>query len=233
MNILITGAARGLGYELVKEALARGHRVAAGVRNAVSGCDELRELANNEQAKLLRILPMDVNEETSIAEVKDAITAEWGSLDVIVNNAAILLARDQKIEDLDFSALETTFLTNLYGPMKVIKHFLPLLRKSAQPCILNISSEAGTLSGAYGGDYPYALSKNALTYFTAQLRKELSSQGFKVLALHPGWIRTPMGGEKAPGKPEDAAQGILNLIEGKVTASDALLIDHNGKAMPY
>lgn len=161
------------------------------------------------------------------------MAARWGTVDALINNAGILLARDQSIERLESAAVENTFRTNLYGPMKMVKHFLPLLKESDRPFILNVSSEAGCFAGAYGGDYPYALSKAALNYFTAQLRKELVPQGFGVYAMHPGWIRTPMGGSQAPGDPLDSAKAILDLAEGKLKAdTDAVMIGIDGKAMP-
>ncbi|RCX20691.1 hypothetical protein DFP94_103424 [Fontibacillus phaseoli] len=77
------------------------------------------------------------------------------------------------------------------------------------------------------------MSKNALNYFTAQLRNGLASQGFMVLALHPGWIQTDMGGSQAPGNPMDTARGIMDLLEGKMEAQEAWMIDHKGDPMPF
>ncbi|MGG6309411.1 SDR family NAD(P)-dependent oxidoreductase [Paenibacillus macerans] len=232
MKLLITGAARGLGLEIVGEALRRGHEVAAGIRSLDTNVEALEELQNGTPGKLT-LLELDVDEEESVAKAKEAMAAQWGALDALVNNAAILIAREQTIEHLEFAAMENTFRTNLYGPMKMAKHFLPLLKAGTRPSILNVSSEAGGYAGAYGRDFPYALSKAALNFFTAQLRKELVPQGFAVYAMHPGWMRTSMGGSKAPGDPLDAARGILDLIEGKLVAdADAVMIDRDGKAMP-
>lgn len=232
MKLIVTGAGKGLGLEIVGEALRRGHEVAAGMRSLETNVDALKERQEGASGKLT-LLELDVDEEDSIAKAKEAMAARWGTLDALINNAGILLARDQSIERLEFAAVENTFRTNLYGPMKMVKHFLPLLKESYRPFILNVSSEAGCFAGAYGGDYPYALSKAALNYFTAQLRKELVPQGFGVYAMHPGWIRTPMGGSQAPGDPLDSAKAILDLAEGKLKAdTDAVMIGIDGKAMP-
>lgn len=187
MRLIVTGAGRGLGLEIVGEALRRGHEVAAGIRSLETNVDALEALREGAPGKLT-LLELDVDEEDSVAKAKEAMAARWGAVDALINNAAILLAREQPIERLEFAAVENTFRTNLYGPMKMVKHFLPLLKAGYRPMILNVSSEAGCLTGAYGGDYPYALSKAALNYFTAQLRKELIPQGFEVYAL--GWMRT-------------------------------------------
>ncbi|MEC2342510.1 MULTISPECIES: SDR family NAD(P)-dependent oxidoreductase [Paenibacillus] len=232
MKLIVTGAGKGLGLEIVGEALRRGHEVAAGMRSLETNVDALKARQEGVPGKLT-LLELDVDEEDSIAKAKEAMAVRWGKLDALINNAGILLARDQSIERLEFAAVENTFRTNLYGPMKMVKHFLPLLKESDRPFILNVSSEAGCFAGAYGGDYPYALSKAALNYFTAQLRKELVPQGFGVYAMHPGWIRTPMGGSQAPGDPLDSAKAILDLAEGKLKAdTDAVMIGIDGKAMP-
>jgi len=232
MKLIVTGAGKGLGLEIVGEALRRGHEVAAGMRSLETNVDALKARQEGAPGKLT-LLELDVDEEDSIAKAKEAMADRWGTVDALINNAGILLARDQSIERLEFAAVENTFRTNLYGPMKMVKHFLPLLKASDRPFILNVSSEAGCFAGAYGGDYPYALSKAALNYFTAQLRKELVPQGFGVYAMHPGWIRTPMGGSQAPGDPLDSAKAILDLAEGKLKAdTDAVMIGIDGKAMP-
>ncbi|MGZ7444030.1 SDR family NAD(P)-dependent oxidoreductase [Paenibacillus sp. TH7-28] len=233
MKMIVTGAGRGLGREIVKEAVRRGHEVAAGLRSLDTNMDPLQELKDLASGRLT-LLELDVDEEESVLKAKEAMAAKWGALDALVNNAGILLAREQSIEQLEFAAVENTFRTNLLGPMKMVKHFLPLLKNSDNPCILNVSSEAGCFSWAHGRDYPYGLSKAALNFFSAGLRKELSPQGFAVYALHPGWIRTPMGGSEAPGDPADTAQNILDLIEGKIEAdAEAWMIDREGKAMPF
>ncbi|SEU02740.1 SDR family NAD(P)-dependent oxidoreductase [Paenibacillus sp. NFR01] len=232
MIVLITGAAQGLGLELVREAAVRGHRVIAGVRR-MEGAEALRQL-QNEYPGAIRIAPLDVSDERAIAAARASVEAEEGRVDAIVNNAGILLARDEAIETLDFGDMEKSMATNLYGPMRIVKHFLPLMLGSDSPCIMNISSEAGCFSGAYGGDYPYAVSKAALNFFTAQLRSKLSPEGYAVYAIHPGWIRTTMGGEAAPGDPRQVARSLMALAEREVEPDrEAWMIDHQGAAMPF
>lgn len=231
MIILITGAGQGLGLDTVRAAVGRGHQVIAGIRNTATGNEQLRELENAYPSKL-SIIQLDVNDESVIRKAKTTIEEQFGSIDAIINNAGILLARDVPIEVLDFADVEQSMMTNLYGPMKMVKHFLPLLHQSTSPCIINVSSEAGSFSGAYGGDYPYALSKSGLTYFSTQLRKALTPQGFVVYAVHPGWIRTTMGGDQAPGDPKDAALGLVRLAEREVLPEqDSWMINHKGEPM--
>ncbi|MFD3259060.1 SDR family oxidoreductase [Paenibacillus lentus] len=233
MNILITGAGKGLGLSTVSEALKGGHHVIAGVRSLKQENEQLQAM-RQEYPGQLEIIQLDVAEESDIIQGRDAIEQQFGTVDVLINNAGILVGRDKKLEELDMAEVEQSMMTNLYGPMKMVKHFLPLLRRSAKPCIINISSEAGCFTGAYGGDYPYALSKSALTFFSAQLRKELTPQGFAVYNVHPGWIRTPMGGEQAPGDPKNTALGLINLAERRVVPEqESWMITYKGEPMPY
>jgi len=151
-----------------------------------------------------------------------------------VNNAAILLGRDQTIEEVDMQMMVESMDVNLYGPMRVVKHFLPLMRKSGSGFIMNISSEAGSFHRAYGKDYSYAISKAALNLFTQRLHVDLSSSGIRALAVHPGWMRTDMGGPSAHLDPMESAVAILDLIEGKQEAEidPFAFVDYTGKSFP-
>lgn len=145
-------------------------------------------------------------DEATCQTAAEKLAAENITLDVILNNAGILDERSKTIEEIDIDKVEETFNINLFGPMRVVKHFLLLLSKGPDSSIINISSEAGSFQNAYGGDYPYALSKSALNMFSEQLKKYLSEDKVSVFAVHPGWIKTDMGGEKAPGTPEESAR---------------------------
>ncbi|MFB9327281.1 SDR family NAD(P)-dependent oxidoreductase [Paenibacillus aurantiacus] len=211
MKIAITGASRGLGFELAAAAAMRGHTVYAGIRNMgdASRYGELDPQVRD------RIIPIELNvaSRESIASFAGVLASREETLDGIVNNAAILLGREDGIESLDPDALSASLTTNLVGPVLIAQALMPLLRGAKMPSILNISSEAGAYASVYAGDYPYGLSKSALTYFTEKLRMELGPQGFQVLAIHPGWIRTDMGGEQAPGDPSATASSIIGLLE--------------------
>ncbi|WP_342042485.1 SDR family NAD(P)-dependent oxidoreductase [Bacillus sp. OTU2372] len=98
--------------------------------------------------------------------------------------------------------------------------------------IINISSEAGSFENAYGGDYAYAASKTALNMFSQQLNQYVNGKNIQVYAVHPGWIKTDMGGSNAPGNPIDTAKGIFNLVETRLTVeSKYVFINHEGKPM--
>ncbi|OKP97160.1 SDR family oxidoreductase [Paenibacillus sp. P46E] len=230
MNILITGAGRGLGIELAAEALDRGHSVIAGVRKPGQEQDELLQLAAVHGDRLT-IAALDVTDEEGIASLANTLKGQGRTLGALINNAAVLTARNTSIEELDMQAMLTTMDINLYGPMRVVKHFLPLLTEP-EPSIINISSEAGSLTHAYPGDYPYAISKTALNMFTQQLHVYGQERGIQVLSVHPGWMHTDMGGEEAPTNPRRSAEGIIRLIEQRVAPQGRFMfVDYTGKDM--
>ncbi|MCJ8006045.1 SDR family oxidoreductase [Lederbergia wuyishanensis] len=227
MKILVTGANRGLGYALSKAAVLRGHTVLACARNE----DQLKDLIE-QYPNQVHPLELDVTDEKSVAVAAAKASEKWESIDVIINNAGALYERDAKIEDLDFSLLERTMNVNLYGPMRVVKHFLPLLFKGTDQTIINISSDAGSITTAYGGDYPYAISKTALNMFTKQIKHYVSNKNINVYAIHPGWIKTDMGGERAPGSPDDTANNLIDIVEKKkIIDEDLFFIKHDGESM--
>ncbi|MBP2071448.1 SDR family oxidoreductase [Thermoanaerobacterium butyriciformans] len=231
MNILITGANRGLGRHLVEKALLNNHKVYAGIRKINDVASELKALKDRYEKKM-NLIELDVSDEESIKRAAIHVSKEEDSLDVIVNNAGILKGRGKEIEDLDYTDLEDTLKINLMGPMMVVKYFLPLLKKGRDKVIINISSEAGSFANAYGGDYPYAVSKAALNFFTAQLKDAMKDYKGRVYAVHPGWMKTDMGGTSAPLSPEISAEGIMKIIEGDIKVdANQFFIDFKGQPM--
>ena len=232
MNILITGANRGLGRVLVDMAAAAGHTVFAGVRNIDSVSSQLQAMKDR-YASQIYIIGMDVEDEQSVRDAFYKVSEQEAYLDVLINNAGIINGRERKIEEVDFQEFEQVLRINLMGPMMVVKHFLPLLRKSDNGVIINISSEAGSFANAYGGDYPYAISKAALNFFTAQIRNGLKDNGIKAYAVHPGWMRTDMGGASAPLSPEESAEGIMRIVNREIDLDEEhFFVDHLGRPMP-
>lgn len=230
MNILITGAGRGLGVDLAAVALERGHSVIAGVRDPGRGQEALSGLAAAHGDKLTVAL-LDVTDEAGIAALAASLQEQGRTLGAIINNAAVLNATDTPLEELDIEAMQIAMDINLYGPMRVVKHFLPLLTEP-EASIINVSSEAGSITNAYPGSYPYTISKTALNMFTQKLHVTLKERGVHVLSVHPGWMPTDMGGAKAPTNPRISAGGIIGLIEQR-TASEGrfMFVDYTGKDM--
>jgi NAD(P)-dependent dehydrogenase (short-subunit alcohol dehydrogenase family) len=230
MRILITGANRGLGLALSQIGAERGHQILAGVRNIQKSEESLTQ---SEIYKSISLLPLDVTDEESVSSAANTVKENFGTIDAIINNAGVLLERDKQIEDLDLDQVKVTFDVNFFGPIRVVKHFLPLLMMGDRASIINISSEAGSMSNAYAGDYAYASSKTALNMFTQQLNHYVKTKKINVYSIHPGWIKTDMGGVRAPGDPMDTAKGIFDIIEGKrEIGSQNVFISYVGQPMP-
>ncbi|MFC5528789.1 SDR family NAD(P)-dependent oxidoreductase [Cohnella yongneupensis] len=232
MNLLITGAGRGLGLQLTKLALERGHTVIACMREIADATEGLLNLAAQYDDQL-RIERLNVTHEDEAAQLAARLAKDNVKLHGIINNAGILLGREHTIETLPIHLMRLTFDVNVFGPVIVAKHFSPLLADDAGAVVLNISSEAGSMANAYGGDYPYAMSKTTLNMFSKQLKNTLWKRGVRVLAIHPGWIKTDMGGQSAPMEAAESAGGIMDIAEGKTTIADELVfVDHTGRSMP-
>lgn len=231
MNIVITGANRGLGYQLTAEAAQRGHTVIAGIRSGQAE-GKLQELMGRYPGQIVPV-ELDVAREETAERLAAKLRGSGQTVDVVINNAAVLLGRGVKLEEQPMEDVSVSFDINLFGPMRVMKHLLPLIAEGGNSAVINISSEAGSLSNAYGGDYAYALSKAAINMFSKQLRKYLLPRGIRVYALHPGWIKTDMGGEKAPGDPVESARGIIDIVENKKEiAPEHFFINFKGEPMP-
>lgn len=176
-------------------------------------------------------MTLDVTDEPGIAALAASLTEQARTLGAIINNAAVLNATDTALEALDMDEMQRAIDTNLYGPMRVVKHLLPLLT-GPDASIINISSEAGSITNAYPGSYPYTISKTALNMFTQKLHVTLKDRGIHVLSVHPGWMPTDMGGAKAPLDPRISADGILDLIEKRTGPQGHFrFVDYTGKDM--
>ena len=185
---LITGANRGLGYELVKEGLKRGHTILAACRCVErERAEDLWKLKEVYQERLC-ILKMDVTKEEEVKQAADRVKAEWGKLDFLINNAGVLFEKmvmpGDCIGDLDIEMLRKTLDVNITGTAIVLKYFIRLLYGSASACIMNITSEAGHLTPEGYNYLAYSVSKHGANMYT-QKNKKLS-EGRKTGKKYPG-----------------------------------------------
>ena len=214
MRILITGANRGLGFEITKQALNEGHTVFAGAYNP-DGIEDLEKI-KEKHPDTLDIIELDVASDKSVADAVKRIEAKAGALDSLVNNAGILLNKNKRIDELEIEELRLTFEINTIGPYRVLKNALPLLYKGDNKVVINISSEASSISNVGIYYCSYSMSKVALTMMNQMFANFLKDQGFSVYAVHPGRMNTVMGRDTAQIEPSESAAGILGIITGKV-----------------
>jgi NAD(P)-dependent dehydrogenase (short-subunit alcohol dehydrogenase family) len=232
-TIFITGANRGIGLALTAELLKQGHRVMAGIRNPKKAAD-LQKLRNT-QKELLELVEIDVTTDDSVNAAAGRVAALAGSLEVLVNNAAVFPEEgDESIFDMKLEYFREAFETNVLGVVRVTRAFLPVLEKGTNPRIVNISSGAGSVAAKEDfGYYAYSASKAALNMLTRGLAAEFQPRGICVVAMTPGWVKTDMGGPNAPLEPAVSARAIARTITTLTMASTSLFIERTGAKVKY
>lgn len=236
-TVMVTGASRGIGLELARQALAAGHRVIATTRGP-SG--ELDALGAKHPGRLIR-LTLDVGSVESIVAARNALGDAVSRIDILVNNAGMYSHTSESwnpeatlFDMLTQEELVEAFRVNAAGPMIVIQHFLNLIRASPRGRILNLSSLVGSVTSKSGpGDYAYAASKAALNIMTRSLAAELAPEGIIVIAITPGWVRTRMGGSRAALSPEESVRGLLETAARLTPADSGRFIDYLGREQPW
>jgi NAD(P)-dependent dehydrogenase (short-subunit alcohol dehydrogenase family) len=222
---VVTGANRGLGFELTRRLLQRGDRVTACVRDAAARDALLAALTSP-----VETLIFDSRDEAAIRAAAENVAAP---VDTLVANAGALGPQRQSALDMDFPGALDLFSVNALGPLRVAQAFLPALRKARAPRLALMSSELGsmTLSGSFS--LAYRASKAALNKFAQGLAQELTGDGICVVALHPGWVRTDMGGPNAPLSPEASAEALIKTIDALTWADTGRFLDYRGADVPW
>lgn len=230
-DILITGANRGLGLALTRILLDKGHRVFALNRGESGEIEQLRQIYPNR----LLVFRLDLRNEAAIANAVNEISKHTDSLDISISNAAIQLESHRpEIEDTDFDAISQTFEVNSIVPLKLAKHVLPLLLKGKKKLLVSISSEAGSITACWRtSEYGYTMSKAALNMQSRILQNRYAKENLKVLAIHPGWVRTDMGGPQAHLSPEESATAIATLVLKSWSIDGPVYVDHEGQEMAW
>jgi NAD(P)-dependent dehydrogenase (short-subunit alcohol dehydrogenase family) len=198
---VVTGANRGIGLELCRQLADRGYEVVLGARDTDKGARAAAELG-------VHSCQLDVDDDESVAAAAGWVKDRLGRCDVLINNAAILYDTWAHASSADLGEVRAALETNLLGAWRTTLAFLPLLRRSPHPRIVNVSSESGSLTGMSGGTPAYSVSKAALNALTRVLSAELRADRILVNAICPGWTATDMGGRG--GRPvEDGAASVL------------------------
>ncbi len=228
---LITGANRGVGLALAQECARRGERVFAGCRSP-QRAQALEDLSNTYPGRV-SILPLDIADEASIRRCAATVRAETEALDCLVNNAAAI-ASGENIRTFQPEQALDLLQVNAVGQVIVAQGFLDLLKAGEAPRIVNISSEAGSISqmNSYRGYYYYA-SKAALNMYSRAMAWDPELAGVIVIALHPGWVRTDMGGQAAPLLADESAKGILQVVDGLTAADNGKFFTWQGEEYPW
>lgn len=220
-TILITGAGRGIGYEIARQALDKDWKVIGSVRTV----EAQRALA--EKLPKMAVLNFDVTDHKAIEKVANAFHSP---IDILVNNAGILGPDREKqtTSNMDFEGFAKVLETNVLSPLKIAQVFMPLLKQGNNPKLINISSKMGRMEFSTSDILAYRASKAALNKITQALATDLREDGVACIAMHPGWVQSDMGGATADITPEQSAAGILQVIQSLTVDDTGKFIDWDG-----
>lgn len=226
-HILITGANRGIGLGLTKSYLSKGHSVIAACRNP-DGERDLWEL-QSDHPDTLQLLTWDV-----CADCPDLASVLPASqpLDLLFNNAGRLAEPGKGMADLALDEVAQSFAVNTLGPMRVIRGVLPSLQRAAEPKVINITSEMGSIAGnASGFAYAYRMSKAALNMMNRSFSLEYPN--IISVVLHPGWVQTAMGGPNARIGISESVAGIVAVANGLTKQNSGQFFNYRGELLPW
>ena len=225
-TVLVTGANRGIGLEIVRELLERGHRAIAACRDP-DAATALAALGGDER---LEVHALDVADGDSVAAL--AHTLSGRTVDALVNNAG-RMRRESSVAEVDHDDWASSFAVNAQGPLRVAVALRAHLAASSNPRVLTVTSQLGSLERAGPGNVSYRASKAAANMAMRTLAAEWREDGIVVCTVHPGWVRTDMGGSEADLAPRRSAADLVALLERLTIEDTGRFLDHDGGDMPW
>ncbi|MBM6595879.1 SDR family oxidoreductase [Microvirga pudoricolor] len=226
-TFLITGAGRGIGAEITRVLLGRGDRVIATLRDTSA---VPQDWGKDIDAGRLTLVPLDVRDGASIVAAARMIDEPVHAL---INNAGIIGPRSPSTLDVDFDGFLETLAVNTLGPLRMVQAFLPHLRRAGGAKIVTLTSRMGSMSHAKSDRIAYRASKAAANKIVQGLATDLLDEGIISVAMHPGWVRTDMGGTGADIAVEESAAGIVRVIDGLTLAETGSFINYDGSRLPF
>jgi NAD(P)-dependent dehydrogenase (short-subunit alcohol dehydrogenase family) len=220
---LVTGTARGIGHGLVRSLLADGWEVMAAVRDPSS-------VAGLKDAGA-RVTFCDVSSDESVRELASSLGGR--PLDLLVNNAGVLGPAQQSALKTDLSGFSHTLEVNTIGPLRVTQALPPNLASGTNSKLVNVSSRMGSLSYANSDTVAYRASKAALNKLTQCLATDLPALGIAVAAVHPGWVRTNIGGSKADIDVAESVEGLRGVIETLSLTNTGRFLNYDGSELDW
>jgi len=228
---LVTGANRGLGLEFTRQLLARGARVLACCRDP-DRADELKTL-RQEYGEELIVHALDVADAEAIAALPEAAAKHLQRVDLLVNNAGVLVS-GERFGNVTSESLLQSFAVNAAAPLLITQALAPLLARGHKPRVLCVSTQLASIAQASSfRTLSYAMSKAALNMAVKRLAAELSPRGTVVMAFHPGWVKTAMGGSGATLEPATSAKAMLDLIERAKPDDGGKFLAYDGAPLPW
>ncbi|MGQ9855678.1 MAG: SDR family oxidoreductase [Fervidobacterium sp.] len=214
MHWVITGANRGIGLAITKQLLKEGEKVTVGIRTSMPI-----------EHENLTVLKVDTSNPVSISEFVEKVDEP---IDVLINNAGILI--EERFPDVTEEGMILSFKVNTMGPYMLIQECFKLNKLKDGAKIINISSILGSITNTGGtSSVPYSISKAALNMVTKLMAHKLKNM--YVISIHPGWVKTDMGGENAPILPEESASGIISII--RKLNKTGVFLDYQGNTIEW
>jgi NAD(P)-dependent dehydrogenase (short-subunit alcohol dehydrogenase family) len=243
-HILITGASRGIGLELVKQFSAaandNNYLILAAVRNSKKA-ENLKELAKLH--KNIQIIGLNVSEEGSVKDAADLVAKEYKYINLLINNAGIASPNhpnDLALTQTTAEIMLSVYNTNVVGVLLMVKYFHPLLQpynSNNLAKIINLSSNMGSITNnSFGNSVSYRCSKSAVNMLTKSLKYELNNETIIIIAIHPGWLDTDMGsagGRSPPHSKQENVTKIIEIIKNLQPNDNGNFMDFNGEIVPY
>nr|WP_229648835.1 SDR family oxidoreductase [Vibrio splendidus]MCC4878929.1 SDR family oxidoreductase [Vibrio splendidus] len=225
--IFITGANRGIGLSLTQQYLEGSHKVCATYRDANSA-KELLSLADHNSN--LTCIQLEITDYQAVSH----LTSQIESIDILINNAGYYGPKGYSLGNTDVEEWRRVFEVNTIAPLKLVETLLPLIEISDVKKIACLSSRVGSMSeNTSGGGYIYRSSKAALNSVVKSLSNDLTDNGFTVLALHPGWVQTEMGGPNALIDTDTSASGLIKVIESANTEMSGHFFNFDGSEIDW
>ncbi|GIW72711.1 MAG: short-chain dehydrogenase [Planctomycetota bacterium] len=231
--LLLTGANRGLGLEFVRQYLEEGGwRIHACCRRPEAAA-ELAALAQQAGPERLLVHGLDVADFGRIEALAEALRGE--PIDLLLNNAGVLRDRDfGGFGTTDYEAFADSFRINAMAPLKMAEAFVEHVARSERRLIVNITSRMGSIAdNTSGGFYTYRASKAALNMVTRSMALDLAPRGITCVVLHPGWVRTDMGGQGAPLAPRESIAGMRRVIAALGPEQSGRFFAYDGSEIPW
>lgn len=228
-SVLVTGSNRGIGLEWCRQYADAGWRVFATCRRP-DAAEELQELANSHPQ--LSVHRLNVIQPESLEDLRAELQHE--SIDVLINNAGVYFEKFIRPETLNYETWMQTLEVNTLGPMRVTEALLEQVAHGSRRLVVNMTSHMGSIADiAAPGDYYYRTSKTALNAAMKGLSISLRERGIGVLLLHPGWVKTRMGGRDAPLLPAESVAGMRALVDKFSMDKSGRFFRYNGTEIPW
>lgn len=221
---VVTGANRGLGLEWVEQLLSHGYKVYAGYRS------DKGELANIDNDSLV-VIRLDVKSNESVDEFAGKVS---GNIDLLINNAGVGDGRWPNLNEIDDVHALDVIDINALGPVRVVQALYQNMNHGSLTKIAMISSLMGSIDDCQSGrSYAYRASKTALNMFTVSMKKEAVKDNISFAIIHPGWVRTGMGGSNAPLEMKDSVAGMMKVLETQTLENTGRFIQYDGEILPW